>query len=149
MLIDKSYKFMLKVSSKFFAVLDSLTHYNYSTVQATMSRLLSSIFTGKEHDDSSDPPLFPKRIFKLKGKLPIPSDEEAAVALSSSPISPELRKQHIANFSIYLKGSPILRSVPVPHEKTEEFFISLLREGNVTAAKTYVQLKDLSCHSTN
>lgn len=101
-----------------------------------MSRLLSSIFTGKEKDDRSDPPLFPKQKFKLKGKLLIPSDEEAAVASSSSPISPDLRKQHIANVFIYLRGSRMLRSVPVPHEKSEEFFRSLLREGNVTAAKT-------------
>ena len=149
LLIDKSYKSKLKVCCKFFAFLDNLTHYNYSTVQATMSRLLSSIFTGKEEDDSSDPPKFPKRKFKLKGKLQIPSDEKAAVASSSSPISPELRKQHIANVSIFLRGSRILRSVPVPHEKSEEFFKSLLREGNITAAKTYVQWKDSSCHSTN
>ena len=136
MLIDKSFKFILKVCCKFFAFLDNLTHYNYSTVQATMSRLLSSIFTGNEQEDSSEPSLFPKKKFKLKGKLQIPSDEKAAVSSSSSPISPDLRKQHIANVSIYLRGSRILRSVPVPHEKSEEFFRSLLKEGNVTAAKT-------------
>jgi hypothetical protein len=136
MLIDKSYKFMLKFCCKFFSFLDNLTHYNYSAAQATMSRLLSSIFTGKEQDDCSEPSLFSTKKFKLKGKLRIPSDEMAAVASSSSPISPDLRKQHIANVSIYLRGSSILRSVPVPHEKSEEFFKSLLREGNVTAAKT-------------
>jgi hypothetical protein len=112
-----------------------------------MSCLLSSIFTGKEQDDSSDPSLFPVKKFKLKGKLRIPSNEKAAAASSSSPVSPDLRKQHIANVSLYLRGSRILRSVPLPHEKSEEFFKSLLKEGNLTAAKTYVQWKDLSCHS--
>ena len=136
MIIDKSYKFMLKVCSKFFAFLDTVIHPNYSTLQATMSRLLSSIFTAKDQDESSTPSSFPSKKFKLKGKLRIPSDEKAADASSTSPISPDLRKQHIANISLYLRGSPILRSVPVPHEKSEEFFKSLLKEGNITAAKT-------------
>lgn len=101
-----------------------------------MSRLLSSIFTGKEQDENAKPPSSPPKKFKLKGKLRIPSDEKAAVPSSSSPISPDLRKQHIANISLYLRGSPILRSVSIPHEKSEEFFKSLLKEGNITAAKT-------------
>ena len=101
-----------------------------------MSHLMSCIFTRKENFQSYETSFFAPYNLMLDGKVWIAPDDKGALATSNSVTYADIRRQHIANVSIYLRGSHILGTVPVPQEESEEFFYSLLKDGNITAAKT-------------
>lgn len=102
-----------------------------------MSHLMSCIFARKEHIESTEGSSLEADNLMLDGKICSASDDKGAVATSNSVTYADIRRQHIANISIFLRGSHILKAVSVPQEKSEEFFDSLVDEGNITAANTY------------
>lgn len=101
-----------------------------------MSHLISCIFTRKGHIESTEGSSLEADNSTLDGKICSASEDKGAVATSSNVSYADIRRQQIANISIFLKGSHIIKAVSVPQEKSEEFFDSLLDDGNVTAAKT-------------
>ena len=126
MTCSKETKFALQLS----------TQHNCYTLQATMSQLMSCIFTRKPLVENFEPSKFAAYNLLYDGKVWVAPDDNEAVTTSNSVTYADIRRQHIANISIFLRGSQMLKNVSIPHKKSEEFFDTLLEDGNVTAAKT-------------